>query len=120
MDFLWQIRTARAFRALYQVLVVFLATTLKFKFKQSQCLIKKFHTGLTLEDSLYPPSHLSTSSLDTVSPGRARSPLDMEPVQVGRIPVQVGKMDLLTLQSYLHFYRYTYVKLIYKVGPCKF
>jgi len=45
--------------------------------------------GLTLEDSLYPPSHLSTSSLDTVSPGRARSPLDMEPVQVGRIPVQV-------------------------------
>jgi len=60
--------------------------------------------GLTLEDSLYPPgSRLSTSSLDTVtsslntatssldtvSPGRARSPLDMEPVQVGRIPVQV-------------------------------
>jgi len=45
--------------------------------------------GLTLEDSLYPPSLLSTSSLDTVSPGRARSPLDMEPVQVGRIPVQV-------------------------------
>ena len=41
VDFLWQIRTARAFRALYQVLVVFLATTLKFKFKQSQCL-KKF------------------------------------------------------------------------------
>ena len=107
MDFLWQIRTARAFRALYQVLVVFLATTLKFKFKQSQWL-ENSHTGLTLEDSLYPPSHLSTSSLDTVSPGRARSPLDMEPVQVGRIPVQVGKMDLLTLQSYLHVPAYSY------------
>ena len=56
-------------------------------------MFKEIPTGLTLEDSLYPPSHISTSSLDTVSPGRARSPLDMEPVQVGRIPVQVGKMD---------------------------
>ena len=53
-------------------------------------MLQKVPTGLTLEDSLYPPT-----SLDTVSPGRARSPLDMEPVQVGRIPVQVAKMDLL-------------------------
>jgi len=45
--------------------------------------------GLTLEDSLYPPGSRLTTSLDTVSPGRARSPLDMEPVHVGRIPVQV-------------------------------
>ena len=58
-------------------------------------MLQEVPTGLTLEDSLYPPSHLSTSSLDTVSPGRARSPLDMEPVQVGRIPVQVAKMDTL-------------------------
>ena len=69
-------------------------------------MLQKVTTGLTLEDSLYPPSRLSTSSLDTVSPGRARSPLDMEPVQVGRIPVQVAKMDLLLADAYdiLHDY----------------
>ena len=59
-------------------------------------MLQEVPTGLTLEDSLYPPgSRLSTSSLDTVSPGRARSPLDMEPVQVGRIPVQVINIDIL-------------------------
>ena len=53
------------------------------------------HTGLTLEDSLYPPGSRLTTSLDTVSPGRARSPLDMEPVHVGRIPVQVTNICLV-------------------------
>ena len=60
-------------------------------------------TGLTLEDSLYPPPRLSSSSLDTVSPGRARSPLDMEPVQVGRIPVQVDLLHALGFNSHTSY-----------------
>ena len=77
---------------------------------------------MTLEDSLYPPSHLSTSSLDTVSPGRARSPLDMEPVQVGRIPVQVGKMDfayITELFTLLPIYIGLVDEQLYIVGPCR-